>query len=123
MNHTKEALQGVNWPLLREQKEYCINEANNNSECSEIYDGIVHLIDALQDAVVADGIVSEYEVFGESGDEDLTAEQLDAKYNPDGDGEHPSWPREEWQGAAYEGNTLLGYWQWVEMKIWESAND
>lgn len=54
----------MNWKLLREQKEYCINEANNNPDAAQIYDGLVHLIDALQDAAVSDGIATERQVFG-----------------------------------------------------------
>ncbi len=43
----------------------------------------------------------------------LTAEQLDDRYNPDGRGEHPDYPREEWRWEVGEENTLLGYWEWV----------
>jgi hypothetical protein len=56
-------LQKIDWALLREQKEYCINEAANNAECAHIYDGIVHLMDALQDQAVANGELEEV-VFG-----------------------------------------------------------
>jgi len=60
-----DTIKNINWKLLREQKEYCINEANNNQEATNIYDGLIHLIDALQDAAVNDGLATENEVFGE----------------------------------------------------------
>ncbi len=53
----------------------------------------------------------------------LTAEQLDDKYNPEGDGEHPTFPRADWQYEVANGDTLSGYWAWVEHKLWEMAND
>jgi hypothetical protein len=65
MKSLKEVVSGIDWALLREQKEYCVNEACNNSECSEIYEGIVGLFDAIQDAAIADGLATETEVFAE----------------------------------------------------------
>lgn len=50
-------------------------------------------------------------------DRELTAEQLDDKYNPDGDGEHPIVTRECWRHEVFESNTLLGYWDWVAHKL------
>ena len=52
-------------------------------------------------------------------DLNLTAEQLDDKYNQDGDGEHPEVPREEWRCAVDREETLRGYWEWVEAQLWE----
>lgn len=66
MKHCEQVLQHMNWELLREQKGYCVNEANNRPEVGEIYDGIVQLIDALQDAAILDGVATEEEVFGVS---------------------------------------------------------
>ena len=66
MKHCEHVLRHMNWPLLREQKDYCLNEAMNSNEVDHIYDGIVHLIDAIQDAAILDGIATEEEVFGES---------------------------------------------------------
>lgn len=43
----------------------------------------------------------------------LTAAELDAKYNPDGDGEHPDYPRAEWRAAVSQQYTISGYWDWV----------
>lgn len=51
------------------------------------------------------------------GDIDLTAEQLDAKYNPNGDGEHPKHTRGEWVGEVFALSTLRGYWDWVVSEI------
>ena len=53
-------------------------------------------------------------------DSDLSAEQLDDKYNPDGDGQHPEHTREEWIGDVFQGHTLVGYWQWVVKQIEET---
>ncbi len=44
-----DLIDAIDWTLLREQKEYCVNEANNNPDACEIYSGIVHLMDHLQD--------------------------------------------------------------------------
>lgn len=55
----------LNWALLREQKEYCINEANNRPEVAHIYDGLINLLDALQDCAVDEKLVPEIKVFGE----------------------------------------------------------
>jgi len=41
------------------------------------------------------------------------AEQLDAEFNENGDGEHPDYPRAMWREAVADESTLLGYWQWV----------
>lgn len=48
-----------------------------------------------------------------------TAEQLDMKYNPDGDGEHPEFTREAWIQAVGAGDTLRGYWEWVASELEE----
>lgn len=65
MKNCENVLRNLNWPLLREQKEYCENEAANNNDAAEIYEGIFSLISHLQDAAVLDGIATEDEVFGE----------------------------------------------------------
>ena len=48
-------------------------------------------------------------------DEDkwLSAEQLDNKYNPEGDGEHPEYTRLQWRDAVAQESTISGYWAWV----------
>lgn len=47
----------------------------------------------------------------------LTAEELDAKYNRNGNGEHPRYLRCDWRHEVSENNTLRGYWQWVEAQL------
>lgn len=54
----------MDWVLLREQKQYCVNEAANNNECSDIYTGIAHLMDWIQGAAIAAGYATKDEVFG-----------------------------------------------------------
>lgn len=47
------------------------------------------------------------------------AEELDDQYNPDGDGEHPTYLREDWRRAVADQDTLFGYWLWVASMLWE----
>lgn len=54
---------------------------------------------------------------GKVDERDLSPEQLDDKYNPDGDGEHPNYTRKDWRFAVENDETLLGYWGWVEFQI------
>lgn len=56
-------------------------------------------------------------------DINLTPEELDAKYNPDGDGEHPMFRRADWRHEVRSEKTLRGYWEWVEAQIWQHAFD
>lgn len=56
-------------------------------------------------------------------DLDLSADQLDHKYNPEGDGEHPTYIRAMWREAVASENTLSGYWQWVANEIDVALND
>ena len=53
----------------------------------------------------------------QAGDALLTEEQLDEKYNPDGDGEHPTHTRDCWQRAVLNDETSQGYWQWVRWSL------
>lgn len=53
----------------------------------------------------------EYEDFN------LTSVQLDDKYNPDGDGEHPVFTRWDWCQIVAQRSTLLGYWDWVVYRL------
>ena len=46
-------------------------------------------------------------------DFDLTAAQLDDKYNQEGDGECPSYPRADWRQEVADESTISGYWEWV----------
>lgn len=63
-----DILEGIDWTLLREQKEYCLNEANNNADAGHIYSGIVHLMDHLQD--FAAETLGDAEVFGYTVEEE-----------------------------------------------------
>jgi len=54
-----KVVRKIDWTLLTEQKIRLIEEASGNPWM----DGLVNLIDSLQDAVVADGLVEENEVF------------------------------------------------------------
>lgn len=45
------------------------------------------------------------------------ASMLDDKYNPNGDGQHPVYPRTEWRTAVAAEDTIIGYWDWVEYQI------
>ena len=50
-------------------------------------------------------------------DADLTPEQLDDKYNPDGEGEHPKYTRDDWREAVAQEYTISGYWAWVSHQL------
>lgn len=43
--------------------------------------------------------------------------ELDCKYNPDGDGEHPVYARWSWRHQVAQQSTISGYWAWVEHMI------
>lgn len=45
--------------------------------------------------------------FGKSADE------LELKYSPHGDGEHPLHTRAEWRDEVNQDTTISGYWQWL----------
>lgn len=47
----------------------------------------------------------------------LTEEQLDHKYNLDGDGQHPGYTRWEWRSRVAQECTVVGYWDWVECQL------
>ena len=53
-----QATTKINWKLLRSQKAWLVHAATPEA------DGLTMLLDALQDAVVEDGIATESEVFG-----------------------------------------------------------
>lgn len=63
------------------------------------------------------------EVDGEGSDSrpdvKLTADQLSSKYAGEHGtwGEHPDYPREDWQHEVADGDTLSGYWAWVVSSI------
>lgn len=53
----------------------------------------------------------------------MSAEELDSKYNPEGDGEHPAYTRQNWTFHVSSGHTLLGYWEWVSTLISEDDDE
>ena len=58
-------INNINYELLIEQKLQLIRLANNHNEIvTTALDGVINLIDAIQDAVVADSIKTEEQVFG-----------------------------------------------------------
>jgi|KBSSwiStaDraftv2_1062776.scaffolds.fasta_scaffold44048_4 hypothetical protein len=59
-------IRGINWKLLRKQKQELIYVAlpHGSADAEPELMGIVHLLDALQDAAVSDGIADERAVFG-----------------------------------------------------------
>lgn len=50
---------------------------------------------------------------GYAEDKRLSADELDSKYNPLGDGEHPLFPRFMWREAVLNQDTICGYWEWL----------
>lgn len=46
-------------------------------------------------------------------DLELSADELDDKYNPDGDGEHPLITRADWRIEVANEYTISGYWNWL----------
>lgn len=55
----------------------------------------------------------DYEIEIPAEDFELSADELDHKYNPAGNGEHPYFTRGEWVHEVFNHNTLLGYWEWI----------
>lgn len=53
-----DVVKAIDWDLFREQKAYCFNEANNNQDAAHIYEGILCLMDAIQDAADDMGLVT-----------------------------------------------------------------
>lgn len=47
----------------------------------------------------------------------LDAMQLDDKYNPEGDGEHPVFVRAQWREAVANRDTISSYWEWLEQRV------
>lgn len=56
-------------------------------------------------------------------DADLTPEQLDDRYNPDGNGEHPTHTRAAWCQDVIDQHTSLGYWHWLSHVVKGEASE
>ncbi len=54
----------IDWHMLREQKAQLVSGDPSSAEYKEAVEGLVSLIDALQDAAVDSGVVDPEEVFG-----------------------------------------------------------
>lgn len=60
------AIHKIDWALLRQQKSELLALPVENEALIE---GLASLIDAIQDAVVADGLVTNMTVFGKDAEE------------------------------------------------------
>lgn len=61
--------QRIDWALLREQKFFLLDLTDEvDGKERELLEGVVSLIDAIQDAAVDEGIATELEVFGDPDD-------------------------------------------------------
>ena len=79
------------------------------SECENLATGIKEEMDLRgREAVRIGKHVTEF-----GPDSTLTAEQLDDRYNQDGDGEHPAYKVSDWSNAVGACVTRQGYWDWV----------
>ena len=70
MQAVERVIRGIDFKLLREQKRGILDhiKCHTEKELIEPLDGIINLIDAIQDAVVVDGIATEKEVFNYGSD-------------------------------------------------------
>ena len=72
MKKVEEVVAGIDFEILRKQKLDILNHIRflNGSLSAEYVQtvgslgGVIHMIDAIQDAVVQDGIKTDVEVFG-----------------------------------------------------------
>lgn len=56
-------------------------------------------------------------------DAELSPAELDDRYNPEGDGEHPTFRREHWRSAVANRATLVSYWEWVAWMLREVRSE
>jgi hypothetical protein len=67
MKHLIEAIEYTNWEMLRKQKYTLVKihlGLNDPEQTDEAIEGLLNFLDAIQDAVVADNLATEEEVFG-----------------------------------------------------------
>ena len=66
MKKTLKVVSRIDYPLLREQKISLLNHIRKHKGefSSDHFDGLVCMIDEIQDAVIEDGIKTKEEVFG-----------------------------------------------------------
>lgn len=53
----------------------------------------------------------------------LSAEQLDCRFNPEGDGEYPTFSRAAWRQEVNDESTVSGYWDWVSHRLIELQSE
>lgn len=68
-------IENIDFKLLREQKDALLMVVVNNVAISDKLNGIVHLLDALQDYCVDDLGYCEEEVFGDLDAEEVTSDE------------------------------------------------
>jgi hypothetical protein len=71
------------------------------------------LIEALRTAVAEPGL--------QPNESALSMDQLMATFGPWG--EHPNWPRADWQREVANGDTQRGYWDYVAARLEEEQAD
>jgi hypothetical protein len=49
--------------------------------------------------------------------------QVQALFEKDAWSEHSDHTREAWRDEVREGNTQIGYWEWVSNQIWEAEDE
>jgi hypothetical protein len=47
---------------------------------------------------------------------------LESMWSPDGDGEHPGFPRSDWREAVANDDTIQGYWGWLRHELCKEAD-
>jgi predicted type IV restriction endonuclease len=63
MNKTiRQVFLGIDWRMLRDQKEWLVEQAHRGG--NEEAEGLLALLDEVQDAAVFGGIATKEEVFG-----------------------------------------------------------
>ena len=112
-----ESFQGFMTDIAQVVCNYCGGEVSHQADALE---GIWHVgikgNESLPSAF--GGIWREYDKEGELFTEG-TPEWLEAKYGQ----EHPEWPKSDWQYDVVNGDTKLGYWDWVAHNVESEAHD
>lgn len=62
MTTLHNTVSNINWKLLQIQKLYLLDLIESGHDTTELW-GVIHLIDAIQDAAIADNIECEAVVF------------------------------------------------------------
>lgn len=102
------AFQGFMTDIARVVCDYCGGEVHNPAD---LFDGAWYVRVRGNDSLpfVSDGIWGRYDPEGELYTEG-SPEWFEAQYGPGG---HPIWERSGWQHDVGNGDTQLGYWEWV----------